>query len=117
MSRTKRRTKTADYSCCHLTMYWGDHYMFDYKGRPKYESLQEMYDEEAAEVKENLRKYHSDLFRSNYKYCFVKDYVRNSGARSMGHQILHKAFVNQEFDDIDFTKEKLIHSRAKYCIY
>ena len=114
MSRTKRRTKNADYSLCVLTLFWGDHYMFDYRGRQKYESLQAMYDEEVAEVSENIRKYHSDLFKGIRHNDHVKMFVRDKGVRSHGRQALRKAFVSQEFEYIDFSKVDRINSNAKW---
>lgn len=112
MSRTKRRTDNIDRYTYIYKAFWGEHLMFDYRGRPRYESVQAMYDAEMAERDRNIRRYHTDNFKSYYIHSKIKECVRLSGARSAVRQGLRKAVIRNEFDDLHFNHEDVINCRA-----
>lgn len=112
MSRTKRRTDNIDRYTYIYKAFWGEHLMYTYRGVKRYDSLQAMYDAEMAERDRNIRRYHTDNFKSYYIHSKIKERVRLCGARSAVRQDLRKAVIRNEFDDLHFNHEDVINCRA-----
>lgn len=116
MSRTIRRTKNTDKQTFVFKLHWGDQYLYNYWGDRKYESIQDMYDEAVEDRDELIRKFYSD----RYKWCkemkWVKEYIRDRGARSKVHQELRRVFVNQDFEDVSFDREQRIIKHARWVL-
>ena len=117
MSRTKRRTKNTDKQHHVFSLYYGEHFMYDWRGRPKYESHQAIYDEAVEEMYDKVRLYHQDRYKWGPHNNWVKDHVRLRNARAKAHMAMRKVFVSQDFDNLNFIKEEIVHSEAAWGRY
>lgn len=117
MSRTKRRTKNTDKQHHVFSLYYGEHFMYDWKGRQKFESNQAMYDEAVEKRDEDVLRYHQDRYKWGPHNDHVKAFVRCRNARAKVNMAMRKVFVSQDFDGLNFNKEEIIHSEASWNRY